>query len=727
MSRQGRALRLRRSFRGKLGEREPVLNRFLAIMGDGDGNLAVPGAENIVYVRVPDRGVVEALNTRVSPRNDLPVVVGYTHERPETLQVLDVYENQIAGMGSYAYVAWHHQAHELGNVAGGDDVVWVQKSQIVELLGHPTDPTSLQVLVEDGNYPWVSGWNCFDQALAPGVAVQIAALAAGEAQFILVSIDGATNALQTTDGAVFPALAPPADRCAMIPAPPVGSVPITAIYITSTTITIEWDNLYDVRLIQQPMGGSVMPSVHTHANAGQGGATISATLYNGVATVSAVFTHSANVMLDDGVGDSPAVQFIPQNNDVWTMFAEEDATPGDSDLVVTMPATDADARFIWRNAVPADVAYVDAAGNADFNGHVAIGPNATVQPGRIVNVVETAINTTIGAYGLFIEATKTAGITDHADTIQGLRVIAALNQVGGVVGHVYGSYAEFQLDNGDIGTIANPRHAYGARMVLDLNGGIVRGNAYGARIEIDQNGGTVSGDAFGLSIFCDFDGTVTGTAYLLFLDAASNVDYSIYSPDNIPSYHAGDFGIGTIVADRLLHVEVSDAVTNTITYAERLSHTTSGAAAALFGTGLEMELEDAGGAMQVASELVTLWSTATAGAESPLLRHTTYPIGSIGPGYGGFWTWNDLDDNARAIIPNGAGDATAGITAIYYLSESGGGRDGGIVTVDNGAGVDLYDDGVDVCTLTVNADGSVTIVRSAGAATFDVALQMVWI
>lgn len=111
---------------------------------------------------------------------------------------------------------------------------------------------------------------------------------------------------------------------------------------------------------------------HTHAGAGQGGATISATLYNAAATVSAIFTHSANVILDDGVSHSPAIRFIPQNNDVWTVFAENDGTVGNSDLVVTMPAADADAKFIWRSSTPADVAWVDAAGAAYFGGYVGI-------------------------------------------------------------------------------------------------------------------------------------------------------------------------------------------------------------------------------------------------------------------------------------------------------------------------------------------------------------------
>jgi len=63
----------------------------------------------------------------------------------------------------------------------------------------------------------------------------------------------------------------------------------------------------------------------------------------------------------------------------------------------------------------------------------------------------------------------------------------------------------------------------------------------------------------------------------------------------------------------------------------------------------------------------------------------------------------------------------------YYVSESAGGTAGGATTVDNGAAVNLYNDGVDTLTLAVAADGSVTLQRTAGAATFDVSLWLVWV
>jgi hypothetical protein len=77
----------------------------------------------------------------------------------------------------------------------------------------------------------------------------------------------------------------------------------------------------------------------------------------------------------------------------------------------------------------------------------------------------------------------------------------------------------------------------------------------------------------------------------------------------------GLLGIGTTSPDRLLHAEASDAATNTTTYAQRLTHITSGTATTGFGVGTEYELETADGANDVAAtEEVTL-SDATAGSE----------------------------------------------------------------------------------------------------------------
>jgi hypothetical protein len=78
----------------------------------------------------------------------------------------------------------------------------------------------------------------------------------------------------------------------------------------------------------------------------------------------------------------------------------------------------------------------------------------------------------------------------------------------------------------------------------------------------------------------------------------------------------GNIGVGTNSPDRRFHVEVSDAATNSITYAQRLSHITSNTAVAGFGTGLEFELEENDGTNRIAGILECFWTDAGEGANA---------------------------------------------------------------------------------------------------------------
>ena len=114
---------------------------------------------------------------------------------------------------------------------------------------------------------------------------------------------------------------------------------------------------------------------------------------------------------------------------------------------------------------------------------------------------------------------------------------------------------------------------------------------------------------------------------------------------------------------------------------------------------------------------------------------TAIPFGPLhlhrAPGSALFITVNDLAGGAVTLIPNGAGDVTAALFAHWVVSESGGGTaaaDNRLAPAIPGGGVvTLYTDGVDTFTLTVAADGSVTVVRSAGAATADIVFWLMWI
>jgi hypothetical protein len=87
-----------------------------------------------------------------------------------------------------------------------------------------------------------------------------------------------------------------------------------------------------------------------------------------------------------------------------------------------------------------------------------------------------------------------------------------------------------------------------------------------------------------------------------------------------------------------------------------------------------------------------------------------------------------VTDTSITVIPNGAGDVT-GIIQINYavLEVTGGGTSAGTANVTPGNTANIYTDGTDTLTVSVAADGSVTISRTAGSDTFQVSLLMNWV
>lgn len=78
---------------------------------------------------------------------------------------------------------------------------------------------------------------------------------------------------------------------------------------------------------------------------------------------------------------------------------------------------------------------------------------------------------------------------------------------------------------------------------------------------------------------------------------------------------------------------------------------------------------------------------------------------------------------------NTVGEVGALLTGLYVLEASDGATAGGLITATAPTGTfDLYNSGGgEACTLTVNADGSADVARSAGTLTYDANLLLLWI
>lgn len=98
------------------------------------------------------------------------------------------------------------------------------------------------------------------------------------------------------------------------------------------------------------------------------------------------------------------------------------------------------------------------------------------------------------------------------------------------------------------------------------------------------------------------------------------------------------------------------------------------------------------------------------------------------------WEFDGVDGTARTVIPNGAGDVLYRLAGISVVRASDGTTQaysdfGAIGTPTPGGTFDIYaaGAGANKCTVTVNANGSVTVARSAGSLTYKVSLLLTWL
>jgi len=113
--------------------------------------------------------------------------------------------------------------------------------------------------------------------------------------------------------------------------------------------------------------------------------------------------------------------------------------------------------------------------------------------------------------------------------------------------------------------------------------------------------------------------------------------------------------------------------------------------------------------------------------------HTQYLLAagtrveSVAPGHRQLLGAETVAGVAVEIIANGATDVTAGLYAIVLVKPSTGAVDYGATYCANNSSVELFNDGTDVLTLAVAADGSATLQRTVGSSlTFDVTLEAIW-
>ncbi|PCI28450.1 hypothetical protein COB55_03855, partial [Candidatus Wolfebacteria bacterium] len=137
---------------------------------------------------------------------------------------------------------------------------------------------------------------------------------------------------------------------------------------------------------------------------------------------------------------------------------------------------------------------------------------------------------------------------------------------------------------------------------------------------------------------------------------------------------AGRVGIGTTDPNNLLHIEVADSITNVVVGGLRLTHITSGTAAASFGTGIVFELEGADGSNLRAGNIDLIWTDASTGAEDSAMIFRTSEGGAVATeklriDSSGFVGIGSSTPNARLTVATPAASGTE--SAIELVNSTG--------------------------------------------------------
>ena len=256
-------LGLRSRLQDALGQFERRPWRVPALMGDADGTVEVPYRPGYVYTRNTDGSPLgQALNQTVQNRANLPIVVGYTVLNPNLLQVLgqreaypgtDLYQTFLQG------VQTHHETHEFDNPAGGGDVVWLRQQQFVPFLVAPTDPAGMTLAVRSGvYYRPPSGLKWFDATTTVDLTSYLPA--SGNMVYLLISMNVADGALTYTKGTEYGEYTE-LELDDGAPAIPGGHFPLVLVRLLSTTTSIGWDELNEIRRVVGDPGTDIAHAV----------------------------------------------------------------------------------------------------------------------------------------------------------------------------------------------------------------------------------------------------------------------------------------------------------------------------------------------------------------------------------------------------------------------------------------------------------------------------------
>lgn len=241
-----------------------ITEAFTALLGDGAGTVEVPTDQSevpglpLAYIHIPDytdpanpkvRSVTSAVNFNGFDEHGLPVRVGkYQGSNFWVIVAIDIGEALLRYVNKTErpkVVGAHGPSHyEFSDGTNVSDPVYISNRQVIELGVFPTATlgTSVRVMGSPagGMYMTTTGkpedWADTNVSLA----AEIAALGAGEAEWVLLSLDVDAGTITKTEGTPFAGTAPLGagasvitdfDGAKMDMLLPAGEIPIGVVYI----------------------------------------------------------------------------------------------------------------------------------------------------------------------------------------------------------------------------------------------------------------------------------------------------------------------------------------------------------------------------------------------------------------------------------------------------------------------------------------------------------------
>lgn len=225
----------------------------LGIKLNGEQLVNVPGRSNYVYVKMRDNQneVIQAFNNTVATSYDLPVILRREGTRYSVLGVNTArYQNTWNVVAPY--LPNHGNTHSFSD-SGGGDISWMFSRQFMPALVYPTSVTTgTNVFV--GGYNLLTASNVWKYVGNTGTLDLLSYKPTGsmQSQMVLIYLDTVTGnpgVLTSTGSYLYNYITGSAQVLPYIPAPslPSSQIPLAGVRLDTGTMSISWDNLYDIR------------------------------------------------------------------------------------------------------------------------------------------------------------------------------------------------------------------------------------------------------------------------------------------------------------------------------------------------------------------------------------------------------------------------------------------------------------------------------------------------